>query len=254
MSEAELMPASFGQALASAATPPQPLQEVTSILSVIERAARSPDVDIEKMERLFALQERMVAREAEIAFNGDLLAVQAELPRIKRTLWNDQTKSFYAGLESLNLAIIPVYTSHGFALSFGSADCPVEGHIRIICQVSHRGGHSRSYQCDVPLDLTGLKGNANKTGTHAFGSTMSYGRRYLTLMIFNLTLTNEDTDGNGEPDTIGPGQIADLEALLTEVGANRQMFLRFCKVESLEQIKVQHYQAAVAALVAKRKS
>lgn len=173
-----------------------PVEAATSILSVIERAARSPDVDVEKMERLFALQERIVAREAETAFNAAMQAAQSEMPRIKRDAENRQTQSLYARLESVNQKVVPIYTKHGFSLSFGSADCPLEGHIRITCLVSHSAGHSRTYQCDVPLDLTGMKGTQNKTATHAFGSTMSYGRRYLTLLIFNISLTNEDTDGN----------------------------------------------------------
>lgn len=228
------------------------VEEPTSILAVISRAAQNPDVDVDKMERLFALQERMVARQAEAEFNVAMRNCQEEMPRVRRDAENESTKSTYARLETLNAAIVPVVTKHGFSMSFGTADSPLEGHVRITCLVSHVGGHSRQYQCDVPLDMTGMKGNQNKTATHAFGSTVSYGRRYLTLLIFNVSLTNEDKDGVGD-DRITEEQVADLEALITEVGANRPFFLRYCKVDSLEEIRAKHYGKAVAALQAKRK-
>ena len=37
------------------------------ILAIIERAARDPSVDIDKMERLIAMQERVQSREAQTA-------------------------------------------------------------------------------------------------------------------------------------------------------------------------------------------
>jgi hypothetical protein len=69
--------------------------------------------------------------------------------------------------------------------------------------------------------MTGPKGNQNKTATHGFGSTMSYGRRYLICLIFNITLTNEDQDGNqpGEQVTAPAGfekWKADITAVADE--------------------------------------
>lgn len=165
-----------------------------SFSTMIERLATNKDVDVEKLERMLAMQERILAKQGEMAFNEAMRACQDQMPAILRNRENAQTNSRYADLEAVNNAIVPVYTKHGFSLSFGTADCPVPLHYRVTCLVSHTGGHSRPYQADIPIDAAGIKGTANKTGTHAFGSTMSYGRRYVTLMIFNLTLTNEDND------------------------------------------------------------
>ena len=186
-----------------------------NLLSVIERAAKDPTVDITKMERLLAMQERIVARQAEEEFNIAMSDAQREMPRIKRDAKNPSTQSLYTRLETLNDAAIPVYTKHGFSLSFGTADCPVADQLRITCVVSHRGGHSRNYQCDLPNDSIGTKGLPNKTKIHGAGSTFSYGRRYITLMIFNITLVDEDDDGNrgAKPKPQGPSALsADDEA------------------------------------------
>jgi hypothetical protein len=175
-----------------------------SALSVIERAAADKSVDVEKLERLFALQERLLARQAEEAFNAAMKEVQSQELRIIRDAQNPQTNSKYARLESLNKVIVPIYTTAGFSISFGTADCPVAAHYRITATVSHQGGHSRPYQCDIPIDDKGMKGTPNKTATHAFGSTMSYGRRYLTLLIFNIALVGEDDDkATSKPSTSG---------------------------------------------------
>ena len=56
----------------------------------------------------------------------------------------------------------------------------------------------RQHHIDLPLDNVGTKGTVNKTGVQATGSTNAYGRRYLVLMIFNVSTEDEDNDGNDE--------------------------------------------------------
>jgi hypothetical protein len=167
-----------------------------AMISVIERAAINPDVDMDKMERLLAMQERIFAKNAEIAFNQAMSEVQREVPQIKKRNTNQQTRSTFARLEDINKELTPVYTAHGFALSFGTADSTTEGWIRTTCKVTHTEGHSKDFFVDLPVDDEGAKGNVNKTKMHGAGSTMSYARRYLTLLIFNIALTDEDNDGN----------------------------------------------------------
>jgi hypothetical protein len=226
---------------------------VTSLLEVISRAASDPTVDIEKMERLMAMHERITARDAEIAFNTAMTACQTEMPRVLRNKTNDSTTSKYADLEQLDIVCRPIYTKQGFSLSFGTADCPIAGHARQTCLVSHTGGHSRSYQADIPLDLTGPKGNQNKTGVQGFGSTMSYGQRYLTKLIFNIALTNEDNDGQGEKETVNEEQIANIKALLTEVGKDEKKFLTWAKVDSIAEIPAASYGEVIKTLESMRR-
>ena len=230
------------------------VSEATSILQVIERAARDPNIDVDKMERLLAMHERIVARQAETAFNQAMADVQKEMPRIVRDAENESTGSRYAKLESMHRQVVPIITDHGFSLSFGNADSANPDVVRITCTVAHSGGHSRQYQCDVPLDLTGMKGTPNKTRTHAFGSSNSYGRRYLTLLIFNVALVNEDDDGNlAGRAPITESQAADLRALATEIGANIPAFLKVIGAKTFELIPADRYKDALATLEAKRK-
>lgn len=167
---------------------------------LIERALSDPNFDVEKLERLFALSERTKAAQAEQAFNAAMRAAQAEILPVARTAKNSQTNSKYATLEAVNEAIVPIITKHGLSISFGTDASPLEGHYRVTCVLSHDDGHSRTFFADIPADLTGLKGTANKTATHAFGSTMSYGRRYLTLLVFNVATTDDDGNASGSRD------------------------------------------------------
>ena len=183
---------------------------LSSTLAVIERAAGNKEIDVDKMERLLQMQERILAKQAESEFNEAMQRVQQEIPRILRDATNPSTNSKYARLESLLKVVVPIYTAFGFSLSFGTSDCHVPGHYRIVCDVAHKGmagSFTRHYQCDIPADTTGMKGTLNKTATHGFGSTMSYGRRYLTLLIFNIALINEDNDGDDYKKPSGPSTM-----------------------------------------------
>ncbi len=55
--------------------------EPNNMLAVIERASRSPEVDVEKMRALLDMQKELVRYQAEMAFNADFAAMQSDLPR-----------------------------------------------------------------------------------------------------------------------------------------------------------------------------
>lgn len=163
---------------------------------VITTAAANPQVDIEKMERLWAMHERLAAHDAELAFNAAMNAAQSEMGRISADATNPQTRSKYATYGQLDRHVRPIYTAHGFALSFDSGDGAPDGHERVLAYVSHSGGHTRTYKADIPNDGKGAKGGDVMTKTHATGSAKSYGKRYLLKDIFNLAIGEDDDDGN----------------------------------------------------------
>lgn len=170
--------------------------EQASMLAVIQRAASDPSVDMDKLERLLALRDRMEAKEAEAQFNGAMSRIQSSMGRISADATNPQTRSNYATYGKLDKALRPIYTKEGLSLSFDTEPAP-DGFVGMVCYVSHSGGHTRTYKAQVPSDGKGAKGNDVMTKTHAFGSGTSYGMRYLLKMIFNVAIGEEDDDGNG---------------------------------------------------------
>lgn len=169
--------------------------EQATILQVIQHAVTDASFDVEKMERLMAMHERMQARQAETEFNSALSRVQGEMGRIAADATNNQTRSQYATYGKLDSVLRPKYTAEGISLSFGTEPAP-EGMVGMVCFVSHIGGHTREYRAQVPSDGKGAKGGDVMTKTHAFGSGTSYGMRYLLKMIFNVAIGEEDDDGN----------------------------------------------------------
>lgn len=173
--------------------PPVPVE--STIFAIIERAARDPGVDIDKLERLIAMQERVQSKQAELEFDNAMAAAQAEMQPVRVDSNNPQTRSKYASYAALDNAIRPIYARHGFSLSFDTSDGASDGDVRIVCKVAHRGGHRERPRIDMPADGKGAKGGDVMTRTHAMGSAVSYGKRYLLGMIFNLATTKDD-DGN----------------------------------------------------------
>ncbi len=228
-----------------------PQSQSTALIAVIERAARDPNIDIDKIERLLAMQEKIFARNAEMDFNAAMSDCQGEMPRIAPKSSNEQTNSLYAALDEIDVIARPIYTRHGFALSFGTADCPIEGWYRQTCKVSHRGGHSEMRQADLPADMVGIKGNPNKTGVQGFGSTMTYGQRYITKLVFNIVIGGEDNDGNGP--TLDADQIKAIRARMKEAGTNEAQFLEFWRVKSLDKMPAFNYQVIMDMLGRKAK-
>jgi hypothetical protein len=214
-------------------------QPSTSLLQVIERAARDPNVDIDKMERLLSMQQTIVAREAEAQFNAALVRCQVDMRPIAADADNPQTRSRYASYHQLDKALRPIYTKYGFALSFDEADCPKPDYVRVVCYVSHASGFTRSYHRDMPADGKGAKGGDVMTKTHAAGAAQAYGMRYLVKAIFNVSV-GEDRDGNDAP-TITEKQAADLQALITEHGGNLGKLLKYLKLSRLEEIPAANY-------------
>jgi hypothetical protein len=227
--------------------PAIPQTEAGAVLSLIERAARDPSIDIDKMERLMRMHQEVLERKQEREFFEAMGRCQAEIPQVVRDAVNDHTKSKYARLESIAKAITPVVTKHGFSMSFGTEDSPKDGHHRVVCLLAHAGGYAREYRADLPADIAGSQGKANKTAIQAFGSTVSYGRRYLTLMIFNVALTNEDDDGeaSGGAETITDDQAAQLRELIEQAGASLPKLIKMAQIERLEDMPAKDYDAAV---------
>jgi hypothetical protein len=225
--------------------------EGAAVLHMIERAARDPAVDIDKLQQLMAMRERIEARTAEADFDRALTAAQAGMGRVRTDSNNPQTKSRYASYGALDAAMRPVYTANGFALSFNTEN-PAPETVRVICRVSHQNGHSRTYQIDMPADGKGAKGGDVMTKTHATGSAVSYGMRYLLKMIFNIAVSDKDDDGNAAGgEVINHDQVVSLVELIESVGADKAKFLRFFKVESLTELPAKRYQEAVNMLNAK---
>ncbi len=224
----------------------------TSLLHVLGRAMTDPSIEVEKVERYAALYERAIAREDEIIFNHAMKMAQSEMRHVAADANNPQTKSKYATYAALDSKVRPIYSKHGFSLSFYTGEGAPEGCIRIVCKVAC-GGHTERPYIDMPADGKGAKGGDVMTKTHATGAGVTYGRRYLLSMIFNLVI-GEDNDGNDAGEAIPrvtQEQADYLRDLIEANGKDRAAFLKWAKAERVEDIRADYYDSCVTAITAK---
>ena len=232
------------------ATAPAPRSDTVALMAIIERASADPSTNVDNLQKMWAMYEHAVERDLERDFNNAMATAQSELRQIAVDSANPQTRSRYASYGALDKAVRPIYSRHGLSLTFDTGDAPAE-HVRVVAHVA-KGGFSREYHIDMPADGKGAKGGDVMTRTHATGSAVTYGRRYLLSMIFNLAVGEGDDDGNAAADTnghISPEQLAALRELITRTKAVEKKFLTYMGVEKLEDIKARFFQKGHDALV-----
>jgi hypothetical protein len=216
-----------------------------SVLDVIARAASDPTVNVEKLERLLAIQERLLADQRKTAYFAALARLQASLPQIAKAgsiLDRDgKTRNRYAKIEDIDVAIRPLCAEEGFSFSFDSTPAGVYS-----CAMQHRDGHVETKTVTLPVDS-----GAGRNAVQSAGSTISYAKRYLLGMHLHLVTRDEDDDGNGRA-PITAEQATELRATLAEVGGNEEKFLRYVGVDSFEAIPADKL-ARSRALIAEKK-
>lgn len=221
-----------------------------SLMGAIIAAGSTPGVNVENIERMMAMYERLEAKKAEQAFNAAMTDAQTEMRPVAADANNPQTRSRYATYHALDKALWPIYTKHGFSPSYDTGDSPKPDHIRVLCYLSHRNGHTRTYKVDMPCDGKGAKGADVMTKTHAAGAALSYGQRYLLKGMFNITIGDDD-DGNGASDN--GGQLTDEQLqtvfdLLERTKSDRVKFCRYMKIDDVPSLTQKDYRRAIEAL------
>lgn len=173
------------QALARVEPEPEP----TGLALVVERLAANPSVDVVKLERIIALQERILAHQAKAAFDAAFAALQGDLPVVVERGKTDKAK--YATLEDIIETARPILARHHFSLSHRT-EWPGNGLVKIVGILAHEQGHEKTSEFLTAADTSG-----SKNAVQALGSAMSYGRRYTTLDLLGIVTRWQDDDGIG---------------------------------------------------------
>jgi hypothetical protein len=197
---------------------PHPANPDAAIIQIIERAARDPAVDIDKMERLFRMKLDMEARSAKAAYLAALAAMQPDLPVITKhgvisknekddrgqRTGRQEAMTKYAKWEDVLKGITPVLAKHGFSLSFRIAQ-PTPDRVAVSGVLGHRDGHTEETTLALPIDSSGAKNNVQ-----GWGSSVSYGKRYTAFALLNISASDEDDDGNAGGAPYDDGDIERL--------------------------------------------
>ena len=218
------------------------------------QSALANGIDLEKLSKLLELQERWEATQASKAYSKDFAMAQSEIQPVAKKNLNPQTHSKYADLSGVNEIAQPVYTKYGFSVIFYEGETPKPDHIRLYADVKHCLGHKETYYYDAPIETTGIKGNAMMTRQHGKASSVSYARRYLMCMIWNIS--TKDNDGNSvvAEEKIDENKVNIINSLIKELAVDLPKFLSFLSVEKVEDIKATDFARAKIALEARRKA
>lgn len=252
--------------------------ETAAVLSMIERASRDPAVDIDKMERLMLMHERVQERRAREDYARDFAEMVPHLPSIDRkgavTVYSKADRDYaaknngeyppnarpiqktpYATLDDILGAINPVLSQYGFSIKFEHETVPVSDSYRIKTKaiLMHRGGHRET--ADTPPLMQDSSGSKNNV--QSVGSSMKYGRRYALMAVLPIVShapADADDDGKaaGADPSISDEQVVGLQRLIVEVDADIPRFLRHLKIERLEDLPASRIGEAVSALESKR--
>lgn len=152
--------------------------------------------NVEQLEKLLDLQERMQKQTSKKAYYLAMSEFQDICPPLKKfgkvdykAKSGDRVKYNFSELDYIAQQIKAPMRKCGFSYRWESED--VEGgKIKITCIVTHIEGHSERNSMTAPKDDSG-----KKNALQSIGSTRSYEHRYTLIGVFGLTTAGEDNDG-----------------------------------------------------------
>ncbi|MEQ1833526.1 MAG: ERF family protein [Candidatus Eisenbacteria bacterium] len=225
------------------------------LMPLFERALASPD-GVGALTQLVELQERMQRRRAELDFYAALSEFQNTVPAVPKSSKADiVTKGggkfsyTFADLEQIIETVRPHLSKNGLSFTF---DSEVDGgKLTCTCILRHSGGHSVTSKFTLPTEAQSAMSEQQKVG-----AALTFAKRQALTAILGLALTDPEPQGavatNGG--TLTDEQVATLDSLIAEAGADRARFLSHLGVQSLGQLARGRYGYAVGLLEQKRKA
>lgn len=219
----------------------QPVKNESSmIMTVIEKMALIPDINMSNIERMMKMYEDGLNRQAKIAFAADMAKLQADLPVIDENgmiAHNNKVICKYAKFEDINEAIKPHMKNHGFAISFRSN---FKDSIMLITGIlTHKMGYSEETTMQLPFDTSGAK-----NAVQAIGSSVSYGKRYVLCMLLNISTGGQDDDAKSEvqkPGSLDVGRVNRLRNALKVTSFTEQQVCDSYGVERFEELPLANF-------------
>ncbi len=227
---------------------PDEISEMTML------ALKSPD-PAGAVEKLMTMRHLEQDRQAEREFNDALNAFHDECPPLRKnreakitTRGGGSYGYTYADLATIDATIRPVARKHGFRWRWTAEE--IHGKPHAVCILRHVGGHEEPSAFPFLEESSSPISAAQKSG-----AAFTYAKRQSLLAAFGLTAYDEDTDGatvHMEIGRITEEQAHTLHALIEEVGADVPGFLKWAKIDRLEDLSPSRLPQAIHLLEKKR--
>lgn len=162
---------------------------------LLEIAVRQ-DLDIDKLERIMAMQERWNEQKAKEAYYNALSQFQQIVPTLEKRNVVDfvskktgaRTHYAYASLADIKGQIQEGLSNCGFSYRWEFAD--KADQLEVTCILTHLSGHSEKTTMTAPADTSGSKNPVQERA-----STITYLQRYTLIGALGLATANMDDDG-----------------------------------------------------------
>jgi hypothetical protein len=173
---------------------PLPPAVVETPMQVVARIAQDRSIDVDKFAKVIELQKDLMATQAKIDFDIAFNEMEPHLPVIQRRgkiRGKNRPVIPFARLDDIHKVTKPILRDYGFSIRHRT-EWPKEkpSVVRIVAVLTHRGGHSEESAFEGPADTSDYRSHIQ-----SLGSTVSYGRRYSTIDVLNLTIEGQDDDG-----------------------------------------------------------
>ena len=205
--------------------------------------------DLEKLRELLALQKDWEANEARKAYHKSMASFKANPPKIDKdkAVAYGNTKYNHASLGNVTEKISAELSKYGLSASWSTKQ---NGQVCVTCRITHELGHSEETTLCAASDTSG-----SKNAIQAIGSTITYLERYTLLALTGLATYDQDDDGiaTGVVEKIDEKQINQILDCIAELEADLRQFLKYMKLEKLEDMTKADFPKAMAAIEAKRK-
>jgi hypothetical protein len=228
--------------------------EVTDLI----RLAMDKGVDVAVLERLVALKERVMDRDARGAFFQALANFQRECPVLdknataKITTKTGGSYSYtFTPLPDICKQVNPILERHGLSYSWTTKEAAHPKVLMVVCVLRHVDGHEERAEFPVPTET-----DAAMSGAQKVGAALTYGRRQSLVSVLGIVTADEDDDA---PDRVSAARITEQEVeqlnrKIDEVTTGRddqdffRRFLKFMNVDGLGAIPASDFGKAMTRL------
>lgn len=185
-----------------------------NIALMILQASNNPDIDVDKIEKMYQLYNAEAARLAELEFSKDLIAMQGDITPIatdasfsegNNSNNGNAKQPRYLSYEKMVAVTKPILTKHGFSLHheekteiLGQGQAKngtviFNGLVTVTAFLRHKTGKSLTTSLTIPFDFSGSK---HSNTAQAQGSAVSYGRRYTMAGLLKIATFDDDANNN----------------------------------------------------------
>jgi len=165
------------------------------------------NLDVDKLERLLEMRERLRAEAAKDSFFRALSEFQADCPVIEKTKivynkkpdfrGNKTVRYKYAPLDEILTQVKDLLKQHGFSYVIKSEQS--EGNIIATCVLHHIDGHEEETSFPAPVFQSEYMNNIQKVA-----SALTYAKRYAFCNATGILTGDEDDDSNVTEEDVKP--------------------------------------------------